>query len=54
MPRHYAFLREPDNDVERIDRENFLAQENIFPLWYDSPHDEAIMALLDGLSLEGT
>ena len=54
MPKHYAFLKEPDNDVERVNRENFLARGNIFPIWYDSAHDEAIMALLDGLSLEDT
>ena len=56
MPRHYAFLRKPDNDADRIARENFLAEGSIFPIWYDYDlqHDEAIMALLNGLSLEGT
>ena len=54
MPKHYAFLTKPDSDADRIARENFLADRGIFPIWYDLPHDEAIMALLDGLRLDGT
>ena len=54
MPKHYAFLTKPDSDADRIARENFLAYRGIFPIWYDLPHDEAIMALLDGLRLDGT
>ena len=54
MPKHYAFLVKPDDDVDRIARENFLTERGIFPIWYDLPHDESIMALLDGLDAYGT
>ncbi|SRR6266404_195108 len=50
MPRHYGFLPQPHNDATRIDRENFLTQRGIYPIWYSLPHDEALIALLDGLS----
>ena len=54
MPRHYAFLSIPENDADRITREDFLTRRGIFPIWYDFPHDEAITALLDGLYSDGT
>ncbi len=54
MPRHYAFLETPDSNSDRIARENFLTERGIFPIWYNLPHDEAIIALLDGLTLDGT
>ena len=53
MPTHYAFLTRPDNDTDRRDRENSLAQAGIAPIWYDLPHDDAIRALLDGLYPDG-
>ena len=53
MPRHYAFLETPDSNSDRIARENFLTERRIFPIWYNLPHDEAIVALLDGLYLDG-
>ena len=53
-PRHYAFLETPDCKTDRIARENFLTERGIFPIWYDLPHDEAIVALLDGLYSDGT
>jgi len=49
MPRHYCILPLPDADTVRIRRENFLSQRGICPIWYDSPHDESLTALLDGL-----
>ena len=54
MPKHYALLEKPNNEGERVVRENFLAERGIFPIWYDLQHDEAITALLDGLSSEDT
>ena len=54
IPKHYAFLTKPDNDEARRVRENALAQGGIYPIWYDFPHNEAIMALLDGLYSDGT
>ena len=53
-PRHYAFLEAPDGNIDRIAREDFLTARGIFPIWYDLPHDEAIIALLDGLYSDGT
>ena len=49
MPKHYALLAAPDSDDELIDREIFLTERGIYPIWYDGTHDEAIMALLAGL-----
>ncbi len=49
MPRHYALLARPNSDADRIGREKFLTQRGIYPIWYELPHDEAILALLEGL-----
>jgi hypothetical protein len=49
MPKHYCFLPLPDGNATRIERENFLTQRGIYPIWYSLPHDESLMALLDGL-----
>jgi hypothetical protein len=49
MPRHYCFLPIPEGDTIRVERENFLTQRGIFPIWYSLPHDESVTALLDGL-----
>ena len=50
-PRHYAFLRLPKDESERIDRERSLAECKIFPIWYDDLEDDdiSIMSLLVGL-----
>jgi hypothetical protein len=49
MPKHYCFLPLPDGDTIRIERENFLTKRGIYPIWYSLPHDESLVALLDGL-----
>lgn len=49
MPKHYCFLPIPDSDATRIERENFLTQRGIYPIWYPLPHDDSNTALLDGL-----
>jgi hypothetical protein len=36
LPRHFAFLEKPDADL--ADRENFLTDRGIFPIWY--PNDD--------------
>ena len=54
MPKHYAFLTRPGSKADRIARENSLAERGIFAIWYDLPHDDAIMALLDGLYQDAT
>jgi SIR2-like domain len=49
MPKHYCFLPLPDANATRIDRENFLTQRGIYPIWYSLPHEGSLTALLDGL-----
>lgn len=48
-PKHFTFLKAPNSDTERVQREHFLTERGIFPLWYDGSHDECITALLAGL-----
>ncbi len=52
LPKHHAFLTKPEDKNHQITRENFLTERGIFPIWYDLPHDEALMALLDGLDVD--
>ena len=49
MPRHYAFLPKPASKRKVIDREHFLTERNVFPIWYDGDHDTDIESLLVGL-----
>lgn len=49
MPKHFALLPIPASDRARVDRENFLSERGIYPIWYEGPHDESILALLAGL-----
>ena len=51
IPKHYALLTKPQNQEEQIAKEHFLTERGIYPIWYELPHDEAIMALLDGLNM---
>ncbi len=47
LPKHYAFLEEPDTKEERIKRNGDLAACHIYPIWYPQYlHDESIEALL--------
>jgi len=47
LPKHYAFLAEPDLDEERIQRQKKLSECHIYPIWYpQDAHDESIEALL--------
>jgi len=48
MPRHFAFLQLPEPKMI-IEREHFLTERNIFPIWYDGDHSTDIEALLVGL-----
>ncbi|MBU1417321.1 MAG: SIR2 family protein [Proteobacteria bacterium] len=45
--RHYAFVALKD-DEDRLERRDFLAHANIFPIWYqgEDDHDDCIEALL--------
>ena len=49
MPRHYALLERPRTPKKTVEREHFLTERNIFPIWYDGDHDTDIEALLVGL-----
>lgn len=49
MPRHYAFLKRPQVPARTKDREHFLAERNIFPIWYNGGHNDDIEALMIGL-----
>lgn len=49
MPRHYAFLQRPKTPRKVVEREHFLTERNIFPIWYDGDHNTDIEALLVGL-----
>ncbi len=47
LPKHYAFLEDPDNDALRIQRQRQLSECHIYPIWYPKDmHDESIEALL--------
>jgi hypothetical protein len=48
MPRHYAFLQRPKAS-KIVEREHFLTERNIFPIWYDGDHSTDVEALLVGL-----
>lgn len=48
IPRSYALLQQPAPEV-LTEREHFLAERNIFPIWYDGDHNTDIEALLVGL-----
>jgi hypothetical protein len=49
MPKHYAFLKEPLEEEIRIEREHFLTERGIYPIWYQDDHDESIEALFVGI-----
>jgi len=50
LPKHYAFLEEPDSEENRIARQDELAACHIYPIWYpQNTHDESIEALLTKL-----
>lgn len=49
MPRHYAIHQLPADADEMKEREHFLTERGIFPVWYDGDHDSDIEALLVGL-----
>jgi hypothetical protein len=56
--RHFAFLAKPETEATRREREAFLSDRHILPIWYgdygasqeqDFPHDEKIEALIVSL-----
>ena len=48
MPRHFALLQRPEESMF-IEREHFLTERNIFPIWYDGDHSSDVEALLVAL-----
>jgi hypothetical protein len=51
-PKHYALCKVPGDESERVKREHFLTERNIFPIWYTDDHDECIEAVLVGMLRE--
>lgn len=49
IPRHFALLKLPSDNADRINRERDLSRRQIFPIWYDDDHDESIEAILVGI-----
>ena len=49
IPKHYCFLKLPDDDNDRLDRENSLTASGVYPIWYNGDHDASILALLVGM-----
>ena len=49
MPKHYAFLKHPNDAAVLREREHFLTERDVFPIWYPNEHDESIQALLVGM-----
>jgi hypothetical protein len=49
MPMHFAFMPLPKDDATRVARDHFLAERNIFTIWYDGDHDECLTTLLFGM-----
>jgi hypothetical protein len=49
MPLHFALLQRPKSSKKVLEREHFLAERNVFPIWYDGDHSPDIEALLVGL-----
>jgi hypothetical protein len=39
----------PSTNADRVEREDSLSARGIYPIWYEGPHDECLLALLDGL-----
>ncbi|WP_423822061.1 SIR2 family protein [Salinisphaera sp. SPP-AMP-43] len=50
IPKHYAFLKHPGDQDALLEREHFLTERDVFPIWFDGDHDESITALLVGLA----
>jgi hypothetical protein len=48
MPRHFALLSSPGEE-NLVEREHFLTERNIFPIWYDGDHRTDVEALLVAL-----
>ena len=48
MPRHFALLSNPGRE-NLVEREHFLTERNIVPIWYDGDHSIDVEALLVGL-----
>ena len=50
VPRHYAFLKDPELQSLRNEKSRMLGKANIYPIWYSGgDHDQAIEALLQKL-----
>lgn len=48
IPRNYALLQRPKKN-KLNDREHYLTERNIFPIWYDGDHGADVEAFLVGI-----
>jgi hypothetical protein len=51
IPKHYAILEAPVDTRARLEREQFLAERNIFPIWYPRGEHDSVEDLLRLLAL---
>lgn len=49
MPKHYAFLKIPSDADKLREREHFLTERDVFPIWYPGDHNDSIQALFVGM-----
>jgi hypothetical protein len=47
--RHYAIVEAPQDEEKRRERESYLANCHIFPIWYANGEHQHLATLLDGL-----
>lgn len=50
MPKHFAFLKHPGDKDVLMEREHYLTERDVFPIWYVGDHDAAITSLLAGVA----
>jgi hypothetical protein len=52
IPKHFTFIPKPVEEAKWREREHFLTQHNIFPIWFENDHDQSIEALFTGMMRE--
>jgi len=52
VSRHYALLKAPDSQLKINEKSKLLADANIYPIWYQGDHEQAVEALLYKLGEE--
>ena len=52
IPRHYAFLSSPEKSEDLIEKEKFLTEHMIFPIWYPKGEYEILDNMIELLLYE--